>query len=66
MEQESMLLRQMNDDNMAKVHQYEEIIERLHQDIENLRNTEVCTQKLYLKNHSKWLIKITHGGKAEF
>ena len=46
MEQESMLLCQMNDDNMAKVCQYEETIERLHQDIEKFRNTEVCTQKL--------------------
>ena len=48
MEQENVQLCQMNDENMAKVHQYEETIERLCGDIENLRNTEVCTQKNYI------------------
>ena len=41
MEQENMELRQMNDENIAKVCQYEETIEQLHQDIKNLGNTEV-------------------------
>ena len=45
MEQENVQLCQMNDENMAKVHQYEETIERLREDIEYLRNTEVCKQK---------------------
>ena len=41
MEQENMELRQMNDENIAKVCQYEKTIEQLHQDIKNLGNTEV-------------------------
>ena len=45
MEQENVQLCQINDENMAKVHQYEETIERLREDTENLRNTEVCKQK---------------------
>ena len=40
-----MQLCQMNDENIAKVHQYEETIEQLREDIENLSNIEVCTHK---------------------
>ena len=45
MEQEKVQLCQINDKNMAKVHQYEETIERLCEDIESLKNSEVCKQK---------------------
>ena len=59
MEQENMQLCQMNDENIAKVHQYEETIERLREDIENLSNIEVCThKKTTFEETHKWCIFI--------